>query len=212
MTSNDIFDEIGKQKGRGVLLVLTGPSGSGKDTVFSRLKSDDNSVVRIITTTTRKPREGEIDGVHYFFVKREEFEDKISHQEFFEWVEFRGELYGTRKKTLEDALLSGHDVIWRIEAKGVKNIKSKIKSLAPRSVFVYLTAESIEKMHDRVIGDEGREGMQKRWNEALVMWEIRQYSDCEYLVVNPDGMLENTLSSIRAIMLSKKLEILDKKA
>jgi guanylate kinase len=208
MSDLSIFHEVEEQKKRGVLLVLTGPSGSGKDTVLAKLQEQDPSLIKIITTTSRSPREGEAEGSPYYFVSRERFEQLIAEEAFFEWVEFRSELYGTQKKTLQEALSTGNDVIWRIEAKGVKNIKEKIKQMVPRSVFVFLIAENIEDMHTRVVKAEGVQGAQKRWNEPLVIWEARQFKDCDYLVVNADGKLDETVSSIRSIIQAKRRETL----
>lgn len=203
-----ILEEVEKQKKRGILLVLTGPSGSGKDTVLAKLQDRSSQFVKIVTTTSRPMRDKESEGHPYHFVSRSHFEELIAEGAFFEWVEFRGELYGTQKKTLTDALEQGADVIWKIEAKGVKNIKDKIKQMVPRVVFVFLTTNSIEMMRERVRSDEGEEGAKTRFNEALVVWEMKQYEDCDYLVVNNDHDLESTVEKIEAILEAKRLEIL----
>src|SRR5688572_16004324 len=104
MIEKTVDQEAESQKKRGVLLVLTGPTGAGKDTVFKKLQEKDPSIIKIITTTSREPRNGESEGNPYYFLTRDEFEKKITEDAFFEWVEFRGELYGTQKKTLMDAL------------------------------------------------------------------------------------------------------------
>src|SRR3989338_3018471 len=101
--SKPIEEEGSLQKTRGVLMVLTGPTASGKDTVFARLQEENPQFVRLITTTSRTPREDESEGNPYHFISRDEFEDKISKHDFFEWVEFREHLYGTEKKTLSEA-------------------------------------------------------------------------------------------------------------
>lgn len=203
-----ILDEVSQQKKRGVLLVLTGPSGSGKDAVLTKLQELLPQTIKIITTTSRAMRGKESEGHPYHFVSRERFEELIAEGAFFEWVEFRGEYYGTQKKTLTDALENGNDVIWKIEAKGVKNIKDKIKQMVPRVVFVFLTTDSIEMMRKRVEVDEGEEGAKTRFNEALVVWEMKQYEDCDYLVVNNDHGLDTTVSKIQAILEAKRLQVL----
>lgn len=202
-----IFDEIADQKKRGVLLVLTGPTGAGKDTILTELTKQKPDTIRVITTTSRPMRAEESEGNPYHFVTREHFEEMIANKEFFEWVEFRGDLKGTQKKTLEEAISSGKDIVWRIDAKGVKNIKQKITETVPRSVFVYLTASSIEMLHHRVEVDEGN-AIHHRWNEPLVKWEMDQYDDCDYLVDNEDGNLGETVREVVAIMEAKRLEIL----
>ena len=182
----DIVQEFADQAKRGVLVVLTGPSGAGKTTMVASYVHDHPESKKVITTTSRQPREGEMDGVHYHFLTRQDFEQKIAEGAFFEWVEFRGELYGTQKQTLTETLKDGTDAIWVIEAKGVKNIKQKIKAQLPRSVFIYLAVPDIAILRQRVYDAEGEEKAALRWNEPLVIWEMKQYQDCDYLILNKE--------------------------
>lgn len=200
-----LSEEIVSQHSRGVLLILTGPSGAGKDVVLDKILSHRPNTIKIITTTSRLPRPNETDGHPYHFVTREAFETMIGTGEFFEWVEFRGEFYGTTKKTLNDALASGHDVVWRIDVKGVKNIKDKVKKMTERAVFVFLTAPSMKILEQRVQNAPGDTSM--RWNPSIVSWEMSQFDDCEYLVVNEENSLDKTVDSIVAIMDAKRHEI-----
>lgn len=201
-----INDEIADQATRGVLLVLTGPTGAGKDTVFKHLMDKNPSIEKVVTTVSRSKRETESEGHPYYFIDRADFEQKIADGAFFEWVEFRGHLYGTQKETLEKALATGNDVIWHIDAKGVKNIKEKVKEIFPRSVFVFLTAPTVDVLKTRVQNDE-QHMVHHRWNEPLVVWEMEQYDDCDYLVVNEDGNLEKTVGKVEAIIEAKRQEI-----
>lgn len=205
MSDKTLAEEVEDQKRRGVLLVLTGPTGSGKDTILNQLKQTNPSMVKIITTTTRQMRVGESEGNPYYFLSRDDFAKKIEERTFFEWEEIRGELYGTQKKTLTDALASGQDVIWRIDTRGVKNTKEKLKNLVDRVVFVFLTAPEAVLL-ERVKRDEG-EKYQHRWNESLVKWEIEQFDDCDYLVYNREGELKKTIDNVFAIMQAKRLEL-----
>lgn len=203
-----ITTEIEDQKKRGVLLVLTGPSGSGKDTLIGELHAANPAIKKVITTTSRAMRDGEEEGKPYHFITREHFEQLIAQEAFFEWVEFRGELYGTQKKSLTEALASGGDAIWKMEAKGIKNIKDKIKQTIARSIFVYVTAPDVETLKARVYKAEGEEKAHLRWNESLVVWEMKQYEDCDYLLVNDEGKLQNATSQLQAIIEAKRREIL----
>ena len=206
MSKITIDQEASAQKNRGVLLVLTGPSGAGKDAVLRKLQERNPKIVKITTTTSREKRVNESEGDPYYFITREDFEKKIVEDAFFEWVEFRGELYGTQKQTLMDALKTENDVVWKIEAKGVKNITDKVKKMVERSVFVFLTAP-VEVLKSRVEKDEG-EQMMKRWNESLVVWEREQYDDCEYLVFNEQERLDKAVDAIHSIIESKRIQIL----
>lgn len=201
-----ITDEIAKQKKRGVLLILTGPTGAGKDALFAKLQKKNQSLGRIITTTSREMRPDEKEGNPYYFISRETFERMVAEGAFFEWVEFRGHLYGTQKKTLNEQLAKDVDVIWHIDAKGVKNIKEKVKQLYPRSVFVFLAAQDVSVLEQRVQKDEGK--AVHRWNKDLVSWELEQYDDCDYLVVNHDTALDEAVNNVFAIIEAKRLEII----
>lgn len=201
-----IFDEIASQKTRNVLVVLTGPTGAGKDALLSLWLAGHQNTVKIVTTTSREMRENESEGNPYHFVGRAEFEKMIGEHAFYEWVEFRGALYGTQKKTIEHALKTGKDVVWKIEARGVKNIKEKIKVAVPRSVFVFLTAPTVETMHERVERDEGK-AVYHRWNESIVTWEMDQYDDSEYLVINEEGKLPEAAEKLSDIIEAKRQEI-----
>lgn len=206
MSGKDINEEVSEQRKRGVLLVLTGPTGAGKDTVFHELMSRNPNLVKVVTTTSRIPRAKESEGNPYHFISRGEFEQKIADGAFFEWVEFRSHLYGTQKNELTSAIESGKDVIWHIDAKGIKNIKQKVKELVPRSVFVFLTAPSIEVLKERVRKDE-LNMVEHRWNEPLVTWEMEQYDDCDYLVINEENQLEKTLQKVISVIETKRLEV-----
>jgi guanylate kinase len=203
-----LFKEVEEQKNRGVLLVLTGATGVGKDTVLNSLQFKKPSIIKIVTTTSRTIRKNESEGNPYYFLSHEEFKKRVEDGAFFEWTEFRGDLYGTRKETLEKALSAGTDVVWRIDVRGVINIKEKIKQLTDRAVFVFLTA-SFDVLIERVKEEEGEEGFLRRWNEALVRWEMENYGVCDYLVANENGKLEQTTSEIIAIIQAKRLEILN---
>jgi guanylate kinase len=200
--------EILDQSHRSVLLVLTGPTAAGKDSLIAQLVKHDPSLVKITTTTSREKREGESEGHPYHFKSRDEFEKLIAEGAFFEWVEFRGELYGTQKKTLMDTLAQGVTVIWKIETKGVKNVQDKIRLMVPRVVFVYLAGESVEEMRQRVMESEGEAGAKVRWNESLVIWELKQFTDCDYLVINKHGKLSDAVSDIEALLRAKRLQII----
>jgi guanylate kinase len=205
MSGKSLAEEVEAQKKRGVLLVLTGPTGVGKDTILNELHKSNQNTLKVITTTSRQMRHDEEEKKPYHFLSREVFMKKIEEHAFFEWVEFRGEFYGTQKETLMNALATGKDVLWRIDTRGMKNIKEKVRVMVDRVAFVFMTAP-IEILFNRVKRDEGEKYLQ-RWNESIVRWEMEQYDDGDYLVYNKEGALEKTITSIFSIMESKRLEI-----
>lgn len=196
----DVVQELEKQRNRGVLLVLSGASGAGKDTVMEALLEKYPKMKKLVTTNSRPKRDDEKEGYDYFFVNREEFEKLISEEAFFEWVEYRGHYRGGQKRHVQEALDSGHDVIWRIDVRGVKNIKEKVKKLFPYSVFVLLVVEDLEVLKQRLEKRNSETEGDMEWNMDMAVWEQRQYRDFDYLVLNEDGKLDQTVENVGKIV------------
>ncbi len=133
---------------RGVLLVISGPSGVGKGTVIKRLFEMDENLYFSVSATTRKPRPGEIDGVHYSFKTNEQFEHDIETGEMLEHANFNGNYYGTPKSAIEEEIASGKDIVLDIEIQGAKSVKR----LMPEAVLVYILPPSIDELKRRLIG------------------------------------------------------------
>jgi len=211
---NNIFDEITDQKKRGVLLVLTGPTCAGKDALIEELLKKNTNLIRLVTTTSRPPRPEEKQGHDYYFVEREQFEELIAKEAFVEWVEYRGHYKGGQKQHVEQALSSGKDVVWRIDVRGVKNIKSTVKKMIndPNSpvnhvAFVFLTAPDLNTLEKRIIkrGTESEKEITISLN--LAKWEFAQFEDSDYLVVNEDGKLDQAVVKAQSIIEASRLKI-----
>lgn len=210
----DIFDEIKDQQKRGVLLVLTGPTCAGKDVLITALQKINPNLIRLVTTTSRPKRPDEAEGKDYHFVTRNQFEKLIAQEAFIEWVEYRGHYKGGQKKHVEKALASSKDVVWRIDVKGVKNIKGTVKKMIkdPNSplnhvVFVFLTAPDLKTLENRIKkrGTENKKEAEISLN--LAKWEFAQYHDSDYLVVNKDGRLKEAVRKVHMIMEAERLRI-----
>ncbi len=189
-----------------ILIIISGPTCSGKDTVMRELLKRNKNIRRLVTTNSRPKRLDEQEGIDYYFIMRNEFERLIAQEAFYEWVEYRGEYRGGRKKHVNEALASGKDVIWRIDVRGVKNIYEKVKKEVPNSVFIFLT-ESLEVLKKRMAKRATENHKWKTWSVNMAIWELKQYQDFDYLVKNKEGKLNQTIRQIEDIIEAERLKI-----
>ena len=180
---------------RGVLTVISGPSGVGKGTIINRLFEIEDNLYFSVSATTRKPRPGEIDGVHYSFKSREDFEHDIETGEMLEHAVFNGNYYGTPKSAIEEKLSAGKDVVLDIEIQGARNVKR----LMPEAVLVYILPPSIDELKKRLSGrnTEDAETIQGRLSTAYR--ELHEAPELyDYFIVN--DMVENAAIKIKDII------------
>jgi guanylate kinase len=180
---------------RGLLVVISGPSGVGKGTIRKALfEMPDNNFVYSVSMTTRKPRPGEKEGIDYFFVSRQEFETGIQNGEFLEYAEFVGEYYGTPLSYIEKQLLEGKEVIIEIEVQGALQVREKMSE----AVFVFIVPPSKKALVDRLTkrGTERTEDIQRRLEKAEREYNLAYKYD--YIVVNDD--VYNAADRIYAII------------
>ena len=183
------------QKNKGILLVLSGFSGSGKGTVMKEImKKYSDRYALSISATTRSPRQGETDGVEYFFKTREEFEEMIAKDELIEYAQYVSNYYGTPKAYVQEQLNAGKDVILEIEIQGALKIKEKF----PDTLLLFMTPPSAEALKKRLIGrgTESMEVIQARLKRAIEEAEgIEKY---DYLIINDD--LEECVERFHSIV------------
>ena len=178
---------------RGRLVVVSGPSGVGKGTVLKYVLERDDFVYSV-SATTRKPREGEVDGVNYFFLSRDKFEEMITGGELIEYAEYNGNYYGTPKFFVEQMLRAGKNVILEIEVKGAM----QVKKVMPDATFIFIAPESREILAARLRGRgtetedviAGRLGIAENEIKACLMYD--------YIVINRDGGAEECSKDIIA--------------
>ncbi len=182
-------------KERGLLIVLSGPSGVGKGTVCRALREEeDNNLKYSVSATTRKPREGEVEGIHYFFKSREEFERMIEQKELLEHAEFVGNYYGTPVEWVRETLENGQDVILEIEVQGA----FQVKELLPEAVFLFLAPPSLQELRNRLIG-RGTESEEVIKQRLLVAREEIELMDAyDYVVTNDE--VDKAIDRIKAIV------------
>lgn len=191
-----------KQKEKGLLIVVSGPSGAGKDTIVNEVVKRKNINAWIsISMTSRSPRGQEENGKEYFFVTREEFVENISKNNFLEYAEYNGNYYGTPKHKIEEYLNKGIDVILIIEIQGAL----QIKELIPEALFIFIMPPSMEELKKRLIarGTDSPDKIISRFKTAYQ--EINEVTKYNYVVVNDD--LENAVDKVSAILLSEKCRV-----
>jgi guanylate kinase len=168
----------------GRLIVLTGPSGVGKDTVLRELFDIDPALEYCVSYTTRPPRPGEVDGVSYFFVDESAFRAMIARDEFFEWSTVYGELKGRTYETVNRALASGKDTVIKIDVQGAEKVRSRI---GDRAIYIYLLPPSVEALEKRLVerATEDPASLQARHERARAELALKDTYD--HQVVNDDA-------------------------
>lgn len=179
-----------------LLIVISGPSGVGKDALLWRLKENDHPFHFVVTATDRPPRPREVHGVDYFFLTTEEFTRMIERDELLEHANVYGQHKGVPKQQVREALTSGKDVIMRIDVQGAATIRRQ----APGAVLIFLTASSeeelVQRLHNR--GGDSPEQIQKRI--ATAREEMERLAEFDYVVVNRDGELDRAVDDVLAIV------------
>ena len=191
-----------KQKEKGTLVVISGPSGAGKDTIINEvIKKEKINAWVSISMTSRPLRGNEVDGKDYFFVTKEEFEDNIKKCNFLEYAKYNENYYGTPKNKIEDYLNKGIDVILNIEIQGALQIKELIKD----ALFIFIMPPSREDLKRRLInrGTDSSEKILSRFKTAYQ--EINEVTKYNYVVVNDD--LDKAVDKVEAILISEKCRV-----
>ena len=176
------MNNILRKNERGSLIVISGPSGSGKDTICERLKEYKRDFGVSVSCTTRKPRKGEEEGINYFFLTEEEFKNNIKENKFIEYAKYNGNYYGTLKDKVNEHLSNGIDVILVIEVQGALEIKHKI----PESIFIFIMPPTMKELILRLKkrGTESHDVIIERFKKAYK--EINELNKYNYVVVNDE--------------------------
>jgi guanylate kinase len=167
---------------RGLLIVISGPSGVGKDTLIRRLLELDDNLVYSVSGTTRKPRPGEVPDKNYTFLTREQFEELMKQGAFLEHATYNGNLYGTFRDRVERARNEGRDIVLKIEVQGAEQVREKM----PDGVFIFLAPPSVDELVRRQIkrNTESVEDMESR--RLIATREMEYASRYDHVVVNDD--------------------------
>lgn len=186
------------RKKRGTLFVISAPSGAGKTTLIKRLLSSLNNITFSISYTTRPKREGEREGVDYYFVDEEKFRDMIDRDEFLEYAVVYGNYYGTPKRPVLESLERGIDVILDIDSKGARAVREKLED----AVLIFIFPPSMEVLIERLKsrGTDSEEVIERRIREAEL--EIEASSIYDYWILNDD--LEKAYEELKSIVIAER--------
>ena len=194
--------DIIKTSGKGSLIVISGPTCAGKGTICKELLKINKNIWRSISYTSRPIRGNEVNGVDYYFVSKEEFENKIKNGEMLEYAQVHyNDYYGTPREHIKEKLDAGIDVILEIDIQGAIQIKEKVKD----AIFIFILAPSMEEIRNRLIkrGFENNEQMIERFKTAYR--EINELTKYNYVVVN--DVLEDAVNKVNSIIISEKCRV-----
>ena len=186
---------------KGLLIVVSGPSGAGKGTICKALLEKHDDLFISVSATTRQPRVGEVDGINYHFITKEEFIKRVEQKDFLEYAEVYGNYYGTPKSRVEEMLDSGKNVILEIDIQGALKVKENFKE----GVFIFILPPSMEELKQRIIkrGSETPESLMRRFKSAYQ--EINYISKYNYAVVN--DVVDVAVSKIEGIITAEKCRV-----
>ncbi len=179
-----------------LLIVISGPSGVGKDSVVHAMKARGLPFHFVVTATTRPQRENEVHGRDYFFVSKEEFARMIENNELFEYAIVYNDYKGNSKRQVREALVSGQDVIMRLDVQGA----ATVRKLAPEAVLIFLTTESEDALVRRLKARQSETTENLSLRIATARQELKRAAEFDYVIVNADGHLDKTVDTVVAII------------
>lgn len=203
MSEREINPLLAGQPAPPLLVVISGPSGVGKDTVLMRMRELGFPFHFVVTANSRPQRPGELDGYDYHFVTPERFEEMIANDELLEWAEVYGQYKGIPKSEVRQAMASGRDVILRINVDGA----ATIKRIAPEAVFIFLAPASLEELRHRLTLRRTESSAEIERRLAVADDELEQVRHFDYLVINHEARLDEAVGQIRAIISAEKQRI-----
>ena len=186
-----------------LLIVISGPSGVGKDAVIFQMKDSGVPFHHVVTATTRPKRPGEKDGVDYLFLSQEQFQRRIKAKQFIEWAKVYDNYYGVLKEEIEKALNGGQDVIVKVDVQGA----TTIKQILPDAVFIFLMPQSIDVLAERLKKRRGQTEAELNLRLGEAREEMKNLSLFDYVVLNREGDLAHTVSQINAIVTAEKCRV-----
>ena len=187
----------------GLLFVLSGPSGAGKDAVMARLREQRFPLRFAVTATTRRPRRGEVHGIDYFFVSDSECDQMIARDEMLEWAFVHGRRYGVPRSEVREAIEHGKDVLVRVDVQGAATIRSKVAG----AVLIFLAPPSMDTLIARLARRATETAEELAIRIANAQEEMKHLPEFDYLVINHDHRLDETVETVKAIIVSERCRV-----
>jgi guanylate kinase len=179
-----------------LMIVISGPSGVGKDTVIQGLKEQNARLHFVVTATTREPRPGEVNGVDYFFMSKDEFAEMIEQDQFLEYAVVYNDFKGIPKEQVRQALESDQDVVMRVDVQGA----ATLREIYPDVLLIFLTVQDEEELKNRLIQRKKDEPEEIKLRVATARQELKRIREFDYMVVNREDCLDETVETILAII------------
>lgn len=202
--TNPRSDELLIPASRPLLIVLSGPSGVGKDAVLTRMKTAGYPVKYVTTVTTRPQRAGERDNVDYHFVSTERFREMVEDKELLEWANVYGHWYGVPRAPIKQALDQGYDIIVKVDVQGA----ATIKKVAPQAVFIFLVPRSLGELSLRLKQRQTEAPFHLALRLKMVEAEMKQLPLFDYVVLSRQGEIDLAVSQIEAIITAEKCRVI----
>ena len=189
--------------GPGLLFVVSGPSGAGKDTLVDALRAQSPRMHYSVSATTREPRPGEEEGLHYFFLSREEFERRRNDDGFLEWREYNGNLYGTPRDYVVRTLTEGYDLIMKPEVNGALSVKSTF----PDAVLIFLVPNRFSHLRERLLARRTETNEEIAHRLEIAHQEMKFIPNFDYLVINEQDRSDQAVRDLQAILQAERFRI-----
>lgn len=189
-------------------IIISSPSGAGKSTMIKKLLEWDENIVLSVSATTREPREGEVDGIHYHFISKENFEEEIEKNNFVEYAKVFDNYYGTLKREIDSKFKDGKDIILDIDWQGARSVSDQMD--VKRLIRIFILPPTIAELENRLRtrGTDSEETIKKRMAKAKD--EISHFNEYDFIVVNDD--IDKAFEEIKSIIIAKRLQNIDQLA
>ena len=198
---NQIIDKLRRER-KGAMFIIEGPSGTGKGTIAKQLLEQDKNIKFSVSVTTRAPRHNEVEGVDYYFISNEKYDELLKQDAFYEYVDSQyGSRYGTLRSEVDSIINVGQDVLFDMDWEGARQMRAK----APNDVVtIYLLPPSIKELHERLVnrGTDSKEIIDKRMK--LVLEKLSHCEEFDYIVVNAE--LDDTVKKIQRIISGERMK------